>query len=70
MLASNTTLSLPLMLAWVFLLAVLGVTMAIPMRFPSGIAAAETLHALHSTGSTGMRSAIANVDPTGESAVP
>lgn len=61
MLVSNTTLSLPLMLAWVFLLAVLGVTMAIPMkrqminieqlRFPSGIAAAETLHALHSTGS-------------------
>jgi uncharacterized oligopeptide transporter (OPT) family protein len=50
-----------------FLLAVLGVTIAIPMkrkminieqlRFPSGIAAAETLHALHSTGSTGMRSA-------------
>jgi uncharacterized oligopeptide transporter (OPT) family protein len=67
MLVSNTTLSLPLMLAWVFLLAVLGVTMAIPMkrqminieqlRFPSGIAAAETLRALHSTGSTGMRSA-------------
>src|SRR5688572_6402291 len=67
MLVSNTTLSLPLMLAWVFLLAVLGVTMAIPMkrqminieqlRFPSGIAAAETLKALHSTGSTGMRSA-------------
>jgi uncharacterized oligopeptide transporter (OPT) family protein len=67
MLVSNTTLSLPLMLAWVFLLAVLGVTMAIPMkrqminieqlRFPSGIAAAETLHALHSTGRTGMRSA-------------
>ena len=67
MLVSNTTLSLPLMLAWIFLLAVLGVTMAIPMkrqminieqlRFPSGIAAAETLHALHSTDSTGMRSA-------------
>ena len=46
MLVSNTTLALPLMLAWVFLLAVLGVTMAIPMkrqminveqlRFPSG----------------------------------
>ena len=50
----------PLMLAWVFFLAVLGVTMAIPMkrqminieqlRFPSGIAAAETLRALHSHG--------------------
>src|SRR5688572_1020943 len=67
MLVSNSALSLPLMLAWVFLLAVLGVTMAIPMkrqminveqlRFPSGIAAAETLHALHSTSGTGMRSA-------------
>ena len=53
-------LPLPLMLAWVFFLAVLGVTMAIPMkrqminieqlRFPSGIAAAETLRALHSHG--------------------
>jgi putative OPT family oligopeptide transporter len=61
--------SLPtsLMLAWVFFLAVLGVTMAIPMkrqminieqlRFPSGIAAAETLRALHSHGERGMRSA-------------
>src|SRR5262245_31495261 len=57
MLIENATMPLPLMLAWVFLLAVLGVTMAIPMkrqminveqlRFPSGIAAAETLHALH-----------------------
>ncbi|HMQ14471.1 MAG TPA: OPT family oligopeptide transporter [Phycisphaerae bacterium] len=55
------------MLAWVFFLAVLGVTMAVPMkrqminvdqlRFPSGVAAAETLTALHSTGSVGMRSA-------------
>ena len=55
------------MLAWVFFLAVLGVTMAIPMkrqminveqlRFPSGIAAAETLRALHATGGKGMRSA-------------
>ena len=53
-------LSLPFMLGWVFFLAVLGVTMAIPMkrqminieqlRFPSGIAAAETLRALHSHG--------------------
>ena len=49
--------------AWVFFLAVLGVTMAIPMkrqminveqlRFPSGIAAAETLRALHSHGEKG-----------------
>ena len=46
-----------------FFLAVLGVTMAIPMkrqminieqlRFPSGIAAAETLRALHSHGTQG-----------------
>ena len=69
MLIGNSTLSLPLMLAWVFVLAVLGVAMAIPMkrqminieqlRFPSGIAAAETLHALHAAGSKGMRSATA-----------
>ena len=58
-------MSLPTTLAWIFLLAVLGVTMAIPMkrqminieqlRFPSGIAAAETLRALHSVGGTGVR---------------
>jgi putative OPT family oligopeptide transporter len=62
-------LPMPVMYAWVFFLAVLGVTMAIPMkrqminieqlRFPSGIAAAETLRALHSRGDKGMRSAIA-----------
>jgi OPT family oligopeptide transporter len=55
------------MLAWIFFLSVLGVTMAIPMkrqminieqlRFPSGIAAAETLRALHSVGDRGGRSA-------------
>ena len=48
------------MIAWVFFIAVLGVTMAVPMkrqminieqlRFPSGIAAAETLRALHANG--------------------
>jgi len=67
MLIEHSTMSLPAMLAWVFLLSVLGVTMAIPMkrqminieqlRFPSGIAAAETLRALHSTAGTGARSA-------------
>lgn len=66
-LLNNTTMPVGLMMAWVFFLAVLGVTMAIPMkrqminveqlRFPSGIAAAETLHALHSTGTKGMQSA-------------
>ncbi|MCP5520885.1 MAG: OPT/YSL family transporter [Verrucomicrobiales bacterium] len=60
-------LAWPLTLAWVFFLAVLGVTMAIPMkrqminveqlRFPSGIAAAETLQALHSHGAKGLRAA-------------
>ena len=60
-------LSLPMLLAWVFFLAVLGVTMAIPMkrqminveqlRFPSGIAAAETLRALHAVDDRGVRSA-------------
>lgn len=60
-------LSLPLTLAWVFFLAVLGVTMAIPMkrqminieqlRFPSGIAAAETLQALYSSGSRAAQAA-------------
>jgi uncharacterized oligopeptide transporter (OPT) family protein len=67
MVINNTIMPVPLLLAWVFFLAVLGVTMAIPMkrqminveqlRFPSGIAAAETLRALHSVGAKGMRSA-------------
>ena len=65
--ADKPQMSVWLMMAWVFCLAVLGVTMAIPMkrqminieqlRFPSGVAAAETLRALHSTGEKGMRSA-------------
>jgi len=64
---NNETLPLSLMLAWVFFIAILGVTMAVPMkrqminveqlRFPSGIAAAETLRALHATGQKGMRAA-------------
>jgi len=67
MLINDGAMPLGDMLAWVFLLSVLGVTMAIPMkrqminveqlRFPSGIAAAETLRALHATGDAGMRSA-------------
>ena len=67
MLINGAAMPLGEMLAWVFLLAVLGVTMAIPMkrqminveqlRFPSGIAAAETLRALHATGGAGLRSA-------------
>jgi uncharacterized oligopeptide transporter (OPT) family protein len=64
---NNHSMSVPLMLAWVFFIAVLGVTMAIPMkrqminieqlRFPSGIAAAETLRALHANSSQGLRAA-------------
>jgi uncharacterized oligopeptide transporter (OPT) family protein len=64
---NNHALPLPLTFAWVFFLAVLGVTMAVPMkrqminieqlRFPSGVAAAETLRALHSHGEKGMRAA-------------
>jgi putative OPT family oligopeptide transporter len=64
---NDRSLSVPLMLAWVFFIAVLGVTMAIPMkrqminieqlRFPSGIAAAETLRALHAKSSQGLRAA-------------
>jgi OPT family oligopeptide transporter len=67
MMINNHSLPIPLMLAWVFFIALLGVTMAIPMkrqminieqlRFPSGIAAAETLRALHSHGAKGMRAA-------------
>src|SRR5499426_2990989 len=55
-------MSVPLMLAWVFFIAVLGVTMASPrkrqminveqLRFPSGVAAAETLRALHTRACT------------------
>ena len=73
MMINDHTLSLSTMLAWVFFLSVLGVTMAIPMkrqminveqlRFPSGIAAAETLRALHATGEQGMRSARALISP-------
>ncbi|MEI7899575.1 MAG: OPT family oligopeptide transporter [bacterium] len=64
---SGHPLPLPLTLTWVFFLAVLGVTMAVPMKkqminieqlkFPSGIAAAETLRALHAHGAKGMRAA-------------
>jgi OPT family oligopeptide transporter len=68
-LLNNTTLSIGLLMAWVFFIAILGLTMAIPMkrqminieqlRFPSGIACAETLKVLYSHGSKGMRSALA-----------
>jgi putative OPT family oligopeptide transporter len=66
-LLNDQLLPIPVLLMWVFFLAVMGVTMAIPMkrqminieqlRFPSGIAAAETLRALHSHGAKAARSA-------------
>ncbi len=64
---NNQALPLGLTLAWVFFLAILGVTMAIPMkrqminieqlRFPTGIASAETLRALYSKGEEAAQSA-------------
>ncbi len=67
LIVNREAMPVPLMLAWVFFIAVLGVTMAIPMkrqminieqlRFPSGIAAAETLRALHVERSGGLRAA-------------
>lgn len=64
---NNESLPVWQMLAWVFVLAVLGVTMAIPMkrqminteqlRFPTGIAAAITLRTLYSEGAKAVRSA-------------
>jgi len=67
MMLNGTGLSTGVLLAWVFFLAVLGVTLAIPMkrqminveqlRFPSGIAAAETLRALHAESGSGRSAA-------------
>ncbi len=78
-LINNETMALPVMMAWVFFLAVLGVTMAVPMkrtminteqlRFPSGVAAAETLRALHATGRKGARAAKALLISAGAAAV-
>jgi OPT family oligopeptide transporter len=66
-LITGKPLPLGLTLAWVFCIAVLGVTMAIPMkrqminieqlRFPTGLAAAETLRALYAHGEKGARAA-------------
>jgi putative OPT family oligopeptide transporter len=57
----------PVLVWWTFFLATLGVFMAIPMKrnminveklkFPSGIAAAETLRSLHSKGAEAFRKA-------------
>ncbi len=60
LLVTGVHMSWPVLAAWTFCLAALGVFMAIPMkrqminieqlRFPSGIAAAETLKSLHAEG--------------------
>ena len=57
----------PTLMAWTFCIAGLGVTLAIPMkrsminrerlRFPSGTAAAVTLHSLYSAGDVALRKA-------------
>jgi len=67
LLITGTHMSYGLLTAWVFFLAVLGVCMAIPMKrqminierlkFPSGIAAAETLKSLHGSSQGGNKSA-------------
>ncbi|NOZ85209.1 MAG: OPT family oligopeptide transporter [Deltaproteobacteria bacterium] len=67
MMLNNTSMHTGLLMAWVFFLAVLGVTLAIPMKrqminieqlkFPSGIAAAETLRSLHGSGGEAAKSA-------------
>lgn len=71
LLVNGVHISYGLLSAWIFFLAVLGVTMAIPMKrqminverlkFPSGIAAAETLKSLHGVGSNGKESKSANL---------
>jgi len=60
-------MSWPVLATWTLFLAALGVMMAIPMkrqminveqlRFPSGIACAETLKSLHAEGTEGMKKA-------------
>ncbi|MBK6910386.1 MAG: OPT/YSL family transporter [bacterium] len=71
LLVNGVHISYGLLSAWVFFLAVLGVTMAIPMkrqminierlRFPSGVAAAETLKSLHGVGHDGGESKTAKL---------
>ncbi|GAB4297003.1 MAG: OPT family oligopeptide transporter [Myxococcota bacterium] len=67
MLVNNASVPTTILLAWIFFLAVLGTTMAIPMKrqminieqlkFPSGIAAAATLKALYAEKGSGVSAA-------------
>lgn len=69
----------PVLMAWTFFLAVLGTVMAIPMKrqminieqlkFPSGIAAAETLRSLYGAGGEALRKARALFAAMGVGAV-
>lgn len=69
----------PTLVAWTFFLAVLGTVMAIPMKrqminieqlkFPSGIAAAETLRSLYAASDEGKRKARALFGAMGVGAV-
>lgn len=69
----------PLLMAWTFLLAVLGTVMAIPMKrqminveqlqFPSGTAAAETLRSLYSAGEESAKKARALFGAMGVGAI-
>ena len=64
---TGTHMSWGVLTIWTFFLAALGVCMAIPMKrqminieqlkFPSGIACAETLRSLHSHGAEAIRKA-------------
>ncbi|MEY4615732.1 MAG: hypothetical protein RJB66_692 [Pseudomonadota bacterium] len=66
MMITGQTMGMMQMFFWISSIAFLGVIMAIPMkqqlinieqlRFPSGVAAAETLKALHATGEEGANS--------------
>lgn len=67
LLITHTHMSWGVLTLWTFFLAALGVFMAIPMKrqminveqlkFPSGVAAAETLRSLHSHGTEAMQKA-------------
>ncbi len=67
LLVTGKHLSMPVLMGWLFFMAVLGTIMAIPMkrqminieklRFPSGTAAAETLKSLYGAGGEAVKKA-------------
>lgn len=68
MMITGETMGMMQMFFWISAIAFLGVIMAIPMkqqlinieelRFPTGVAAAETLKALHATGDEGAKTGV------------